>query len=142
MRVCHNRLAGLPLELDQMLQQFWGMPNANPESWAPRAEVLEGESGYRLILEMPGMDVEDVSLEMAEDQLIVAGEKRPTELAEGFRRVRSERVSGQFKRAFEFSKPVDADGIRAEFRQGVLTVDVPKSKAVLPRKIEIASVNA
>ena len=82
MRVCHNRLAGLPLELDQMLQQFWGMPNANPESWAPRAEVLEGESGYRLILEMPGMDVEDVSLEMAES-IDRGGRKAPDRVGRG-----------------------------------------------------------
>lgn len=106
-------------------------------AWTPSVSVVESETNYQMIVELPGLDPADVSLEMQEGRLEISGEKKIAELAEGANSVRDERLKGEFKRVFEFSKLVEPDEIKAEFKNGLLTIDLPKSAKVLPRKIDI-----
>ena len=90
-----------------------------------------------MVVELPGIDPAEVSVEMQEGRLEISGEKKIAELAEGVNGVRDERLKGEFKRVFEFSKLIEPDEIKAEFKNGLLQIDLPKSAKVLPRKIDI-----
>lgn len=106
-------------------------------AWTPRISVVESETDYQMVVELPGVDPAEVSVEMQEGRLEISGEKKAAELVEGVSSLRDERLSGAFKRVFEFAKMVEPDGIQAEFKNGLLKIELPKSARVLPRKIDI-----
>jgi len=132
---------GLPQELDNILGQWFGQssePTEAPEQvHCPRTNIIERDKDFVLSIELPGVSVQDVTVEAADDKLMISGEKKISVKAETEKLQRQERVSGKFERGFEFPTMVDFEKISAEFQLGVLTVTVPKSEKVLPRKIEI-----
>ncbi len=135
-----NRLGDFQVDIENLFDHFFG--NAGPVAntdWTPATNITESETGYAVVMELPGVSADDVSIEIKDNILDVHGTKTVAEPAEGQRRARSERRSGNFGRKFEFSTSVDADGISAEFRHGLLTIQLPKSEKVLPRKINIKS---
>lgn len=129
------------IDVDNLFDHVFGREakcnSANRPTWSPRVHVAESETEYQMQIELPGVNSEDVSLEMKDNHLIVAGTKQRDELAEGVKRIRDERLAGEFERTFEFSQQVDSDRIEAEFSNGILAITLPKSESVLPRKIEI-----
>ena len=110
-------------------------------AWTPRISVSESETEYEMVVELPGFDPADVTVEMQEGRLELSGEKKIDDLAEGVEYLRDERLRGEFKRTFEFSKLIEPDQIQAEFKNGLLKIKLPKSAKALPRKIDI-QVNA
>lgn len=138
-----NRLGDFPVDIENLFDNIFG--SARPASrtgWTPATNVTESETGYTVIMELPGVSAENVSIEIKNNTLDVHGEKTVAEPAEGERAARSERRSGDFSRKFEFSTLVDADNISAEFKHGLLKIMLPKSEKVLPRKINIKSSDA
>jgi HSP20 family protein len=132
------------IDVENLVEQFFGDGSkSNPgkfnseKGWTPRISVSESDTEYQMLVELPGVDPADVNLEMQEGRLEISGEKKNDELGEGVSSVRDERQSGEFKRAFEFSKLVEPDQIQAEFKNGLLKIVLPKSEKILPRKINI-----
>ena len=103
----------------------------------PRADILEGEKEFRVLMDLPGVPHEDLDLSI-EDQTLWVKAERKESVPEGFEARRSER-SGKvaFNRTFSLGNAVDTGGIKAEFRNGVLTITLPKSEKSLPRRIEV-----
>ena len=102
----------------------------------PRADFGESETGYLLKLELPGMTIDQIDVEVQENRMLVSGEKK-VQRDEDVEWRRSDRSGGTFKREIEFAKPVDWDQIEATLEQGVLTIRVPKSAQAMPRKVDI-----
>lgn len=131
----------LPQEIDNLLDQWFGYRpkpgQADKPTFCPRTNVVEREQDFVISMELPGIQVSDVAVESAEDKLMISGEKKIEIEDETEKLHRGERVTGQFERAFEFPTQVDFDLIKADFQRGILTVTVPKSAKVLPRKIQI-----
>jgi len=127
------------IDVENLVDQFFrdGSKCSSEKCWTPQISVSESDTGYEMTVELPGVDPADVNLEMQDGRLEISGEKKVAELGEGVKSVRDERQRGEFKRVFEFSKLVDSDQIRAEFKNGLLRIELPKSEKVLPRKIEI-----
>ncbi len=127
------------IDVENLVDQFFGDGTkcSSSKGWTPRISVSESDIEYEMLVELPGVDPGDVNLEMQEGRLEISGEKKINELVEGVKSVRDERQSGEFKRAFEFSKLVEPDQIQAEFKNGLLKVVLPKSEKILPRKIDI-----
>lgn len=136
-----NRLGDFQVDIENLFDHFLGkqsgQPGASPFKQVPPADVVESETGYSLVMELPGVSAEDVSIEMKENRLEIRGNKVVAGVGETERLVKSERRGGEFVRRFEFSSQVDADAISAEFKDGLLTINLPKSEKVLPRKIQI-----
>ena len=109
--------------------------------FSPRGNIGESETGYVIQLELPGLTIDQISLEVQENRLEISGDKT-IEQNDAIRWSRAERKSGSFKRTIEFSKPVDLETVEARFENGVLNISVPKSAKALPRKIEISGSNA
>jgi len=105
--------------------------------WSPAMDVSENEKAWVLTVELPGARREDVSVEVHEDVLTIRGEKKCEREEKEEKRHYVERCYGSFSRSLRLPAHVDPEGIRASFRDGVLTVEVPKTEAQKPRTIDI-----
>lgn len=107
------------------------------QAFSPAMDVAETDSQYLVSLDLPGMKIEDVKIELHEDRLTVSGSRKPTERSDGIQFHREERSFGTFKRTLVLPKSVDTEKVDASYEAGVLTIAVPKLAKAQPRTIEI-----
>jgi len=111
--------------------------------WVPTVDVVETDDALVLTAELPGLDKDDVDIELEGNVLTLRGEKTDEIEKEGEkadRRMRIwERRYGEFSRSFTLPNTINADGIQAEFAKGVLTVHLPKTVEAQGRRIAITS---
>lgn len=111
---------------------------AETVGWAPAVDISEDDGMLVVTAELPGMTREDVEIELHDNLLTISGEKKQEEeKKEGDMHV-VERSWGSFQRSFTLPRPVDENEVKAEFRNGVLTVRLPKTATARGRKIDIA----
>ena len=104
---------------------------------SPRADILEGDSEFRIVLDMPGIKTEDLDISV-ENQLLAVKAERKSDIPEEFQSRRRERAgNAAFSRSFKLSNAVDIDNISAKLEDGVLQLVLPKSKKSMPRRIQI-----
>jgi HSP20 family protein len=98
-------------------------------SWgkAPAVDVAERDNGYEITAELPGMDASNVDVKYADGVLTIKGEKKEEKEEKKKDYYMSERRFGSFQRSFRLPDGVDADKIAADFKNGILTVTLPKS---------------
>ncbi|MBK8907361.1 MAG: Hsp20/alpha crystallin family protein [Rhodospirillales bacterium] len=138
---------GLQREVDRLFEDFWRGFNAPAQARtgaglgavAPRVDVAEDENEIVVTAELPGIDEKDVELTLADNALIIAGEKKAETEKSGQGYRYTERSFGSFRRAIPFEVDVVGDKVEASFKNGVLTVTLPKSPEARARarKIEI-----
>ncbi|HEV2131319.1 MAG TPA: Hsp20/alpha crystallin family protein [Longimicrobiaceae bacterium] len=106
---------------------------------SPDADIVETESEIRVMVELPGMRAEDVSVDVENNVLTISGEKKEEreEEEEGSTWHLSERRYGRFSRSFLLPRNVEQDQIQARFEDGVLSVTIPKSERAVPRRIQV-----
>ncbi len=107
-------------------------------TYRPSVDILEGPDGVTLFADMPGVREEDIDIEIADGTLSILGKVRNRQEPET-RFLRREYDSGNFSCSFQVAETTDANAIRAELKQGVLTVQLPKSEAARPRRIAVES---
>ncbi len=110
-----------------------------PASFVPSFEVFERKDGYVFKADLPGVKQEDLDIQLTENRLTISGKREAEERKEGERWYAFERQYGQFTRTFSLPEGVDGEHVRADLRDGVLTLVVPKKPEVQPRKIQIGS---
>ncbi len=105
--------------------------------WVPAMDLVEEGSEYVLRADLPGLDEQDVKIELDERVLTISGQRSEErrDRAEGY--VRYERASGGFSRSLTLPEGVDPDSIGATFDKGVLEVRIPKPEARKPRRVTI-----
>jgi HSP20 family protein len=112
-------------------------------SFVPAADVVMSDEDVTLVTDVPGVNADDLTIELREDVLTVRGERsfpdQAEEAGDGRAWRRLERGFGSFERVLRLPVGLDADAIAASLRDGVLTVRVPKPEARKPRRIEITS---
>jgi HSP20 family protein len=98
-------------------------------SWgtAPAVDVSERDNGYEITAELPGMDASNVEVKYADGVLTIQGEKKEEKEEKKKDYYKSERRFGSFERSFRLPDGIDADKIAADFKNGVLTIRLPKS---------------
>ena len=134
----HNALAQMNRLRDE-LDRVFGIDSS---SWSrpgvyPPVNVWEDENHFYLEAELPGMSIEDLEIYVHEgDQLSIKGTRKLSEI-EGAKLRRRERGHGEFHRTFKLDRDVDVQNVSADYKHGVLTVTLPKSELIKPRKIEI-----
>lgn len=105
--------------------------------WAPACDVWEREDAFVLAFELPGVDAGGVELTMEDGTLTLRGERRFYDKVEEESCRRVERRFGTFQRSVQLPGLLDPDKIEATYRDGVLTVTVPKAEAAKPKRIAI-----
>jgi HSP20 family protein len=106
---------------------------------SPRVDidVVETENEIKVSAELPGMEQEDIDVGLSGNELTIRGEKKAEREEEGENYYRMERSYGSFRRSVSLPHEVDADQASASFRNGVLTVILPKAEEKGKRKIEV-----
>ncbi len=135
-----SQRSGLRHELDRSFGRFFHEPlfaeNEEGSSLIPALDVEEQTDQYVIQAEMPGMDVEDIDLEVSGRLLTIRGERRQ-EHREEHRYHLVERRYGTFQRSFTLPGDADVDGITADSKDGVLHIYVPKNPSEKARKIRV-----
>lgn len=106
--------------------------------WTPSVDIKEEDNQFVLIADIPGVDPKDIEVHMENGILTIKGERESEKKTErdGYKRI--EREHGVFYRRFTMPEGVNADGIEANCKHGVLTVTIPKQEAAQPRRITVS----
>jgi HSP20 family molecular chaperone IbpA len=105
-------------------------------SFLPVSDIFETDHALNVVLEMPGVAKENVEIGIENDVLKISG-RIDIAKYEGLQPVYTEYNIGNYSRSFQLSNKVDQDGIKAELKDGVMTLVLPKSEKAKPRKISV-----
>jgi HSP20 family protein len=124
------------------INRFFDSPFSNGGSdvfntWAPALDLFEDKDNLILRAEVPGMKKEDLEISIHDNVVSISGERRNQKKYEGSETSREERVFGRFTRSLKLPKQVDTGKVKASYKDGVLTVTLPKSEEAKPRQIEV-----
>jgi HSP20 family protein len=132
-------LSPFGLTFGRIFDDFWGRRTAEDGDRliAPAIDVTEDEHHLTITAELPGLKKEDVRIQVENGVLSISGEKKFEQETKEKNFHRMERRYGSFYRAVALPKGVEADNADAEFKDGVLTVRLPKREDVKPRQLKI-----
>lgn len=128
-----NAILGLP----HIQRPMNGEPTQRTE-WRPLVDILEDPQAYTIKVELPEVRKEDIQVEVRDRILTIRGERKRQEEVKGQSYHRIERVYGSFARTFQLPEHVQEDGVKADYKDGVLTVVVPKPAETKPRTVQIS----
>jgi HSP20 family protein len=132
-----DRLLNLREEIDRLFNSPFGLDEPEFFGWTPALDVYQDKDNFIVRAELPGMTKEDIEITLHENTLILSGERRSNGSHEGSEVSRSERYFGRFHRSFQLPKPVHAEKVQAAYKDGVLTVTLPKTEESKPKQIEV-----
>jgi HSP20 family protein len=136
-----RELAALQNDMGRLMSTFVGQGQVNSEngerSWMPAVDVWETDNELVYAFDIPGISEDEISVEYDDGALTVSGQRERTEQREDDRFYRYERRFGSFSRTVGLPQGVEEDAIRADYRNGVLEIHVPKPEAPKPRRIQI-----
>lgn len=127
-----NRFFGRPLLGPQGAQEMAALPD-----WSPSVDVVETPEEYLIKAELPEVKKDDVKLSVSDGVLRLSGERKQEKEEKGKKYHRVERFYGSFLRSFALPDNVDAAKVRAEFKDGMLTVHLAKTAAPAPKATDI-----
>ena len=138
-RTPNRTVRDLQREVDSIFDQFFGRGSDEETSavWAPRTDLSETDDAYRIRLDVPGMEKDDITINLQNNTLTVSGERSSERKEESEEYVRVERAFGNFHRTFTLPDAVDPENVEAAYDNGVLTIHVPKTETSTRRQIEI-----
>lgn len=111
--------------------------NVSGADWAPRADIIETDDNFSVKVEVPGIKREDVKINLENHVLSISGENKQEKEEKGKKFHRVERYYGSFSRSFSLPENVDEEKIDAVFKDGMLTLTIPKKEVAKPKAIEI-----
>ncbi len=120
--------------LNESLQPSEDVSN---RAWMPLVNIRETESSFFVEAELPGLTKKDLEITLENNLLKLSGERHFEKDAKEENYHRIERSYGNFLRTFSLPSQVDPEGVKASFKDGILTIEVPKAEEAKPRKIAI-----
>jgi HSP20 family protein len=117
-------------------------PNGKEEAltvaeWAPLVDIVEDDKQYLIKAELPEVTKDDVKVTVQDGVLTITGERTLEKEEKGMKYHRVERAYGRFGRSFTVPEDADGNGVVAEYKDGVLKVQLPKSEKAKPKAIEV-----
>ena len=129
----YTRSLGMPMRMrhgqDLML--------SDTGEWSPRVDISETEKEFKITAEIPGIKREDVKISIEDGVLTVHGERKEEKEEKGHKLHRVERFYGSFSRSFVLPQNTDEKHVDATFKDGLLTLVIPKKEADKPKSIEV-----
>jgi HSP20 family protein len=125
-----GRLTSLQDELDRL---FGGQA-----AWAPALDVQEDKDNFRVRVELPGLKREDIDVSLDDGAVVISGERKTEMVAEGTEVHRQERYYGKFSRALTLPSAIAGDKVTAAYKDGILTVTLPKAEEAKPKTIAVS----
>jgi len=105
--------------------------------WRPPVDIYETNDGVVLKVELPGIKKEDVSVEIKDNVLTLKGERLLDPEIKDENYYRKERSFGKFNRSFSLQEPIKPDLIKASFKGGVLTIEIPRPEKEKPKQVTV-----
>lgn len=127
-------------EVNRLFDSFFGRPTAAAQggrSWMPLVDMYETKDDLVLRVDLPGIREKDVSVSITGDWLTIRGERRVEDEQQGQQDLHVERVYGKFERLVQLPVAVQADKVKATYRDGVLEITLPKADEVKPKEVKI-----
>jgi HSP20 family protein len=135
-----DRFANLRDELNGLFEgPFW--PNSGRQAqlfngWTPAMDLYQTNDDIVAMVELPGMRKEDIEISLHDGMLTISGERKE-EKADGEKAARTERFVGKFRRSISLPTRVDLNKANATYRDGILTVTLPKAEEAKPKQIQV-----
>jgi len=129
-------------EIDRLFEEPFGFlaPSTSFfEGWTPAVDIYEDKDKYTVKAELPGMKKEDIDVSLDGNTLTISGERKEEQEKKEGEGYRSERFFGRFQRSATLPATVQANKIEAAYKDGVLTIVVPKSEEAKPKQIQVKS---
>ncbi len=135
-------------EMEDMLNRYTratgrdikaGDDNLGFADWSPTVDIEESDQSYLIHADIPGVDKKDIDVKVENGVLSISGEKHMQKESgkEGSKFHRTERFSGSFARSFTLPSSIDEDKVEASYKDGVLSLMIPKAEEVKPKAIDI-----
>jgi HSP20 family protein len=137
----NRELVGFQDEVNRLFNELWAPATTRallPAGWVPAVDVNETDQGYEFQLDLPGIDPANLKIQVTGDQLTIHGERRAVKNGDAKSIAhRVERATGAFERSFTLPTPVETDQVKASYKDGVLTVRLPKAASAVARQVTI-----
>jgi HSP20 family protein len=117
--------------------RLFGEEEPSTRTWAPAVDIYETENDIVLKAELPGVDPKDVEVRVEDNTLFLKGERKFEKEVKEENYHRVERSYGSFARSFSLPSSIAADKVTAEYKDGLLTLTMPKREEVKPKTIKI-----
>ena len=127
------RLSDLQDEIDRLFEASSAF-----SGWTPAIELVENNDSIVVRAELPGMKKDDLEISLHEGILTIAGERKNETKVEEGGVYRSERFFGRFQRSIALPKTVATEKVKAEYKDGVLAVSLPKTEEAKPKQINVS----
>ncbi len=125
-------------DMDRLFETFFGtQPQTMDEFWRPAIDIEENNGNLMVRAEIPGMNKENIKVSVKEDMLKISGERKQENETKEKTFHRIERSYGKFERIIRLPSEVDADKVKASYKEGVLNVTLPKPESMKPKQIDV-----
>ena len=135
-----DRFANLRDEINSLFEgPFWSNTARTPQlfsGWTPALDLYQTTDDVVAMVELPGMRKEDIDISLHDGMLTISGERKD-ETREGDKTARTERLVGKFRRSISLPTRVDVNKVNATYKDGILTVTLPKAEEVKPKQIQV-----
>ena len=135
-----SRLSNLREEIDRLFEvPLTELTHASGllSGWSPALDVHEDKDQFVVTAELPGMKKEEINLSLHDGSLSISGERKAEQKYQDAEVHRSERFVGRFQRTVTLPTPVAMDKVKAQYKDGILTVILPKSEEAKPKQIDV-----
>lgn len=125
-------------DFDRLFESFFGgMPVIREDFWTPSVDIIENNGNIEVKAEIPGMKKEDIKVTVRDNVLSIAGERKQEHETKEKTFHRIESYYGEFSRSIRLPSDVEADKIKAIYKDGILNITLPKPESAKPKKIEV-----
>jgi len=133
-----GQLALLRNEIDRLFESPFDFGSSELlQGWLPAVEISENNDQYLVKAEVPGVNPGEIDITVHENTLTISGEKKQEQKEGEGENYRTERFYGRFQRSITLPHGVDANKIEASYKDGVLTIKLPKSEQAKPKQIQV-----
>jgi HSP20 family protein len=134
-----DRLSSLRDEVNRLFDFTWPSRDSGLFSgWSPALDVFDDKDNFVVTVELPGLKKEEINLSIHDGVLTVSGERKHEREEKDGGAFRSERSFGKFQRSVTLPAAVDASKVAATYKDGVLTVELPKAEEAKPKQIAVS----
>ena len=135
----YRELGVLQNEMNHILDRLGrrSEPSTTAIGWVPPMDIYEDDQNFVLYADLPGMVRDDIELHLENRTLTIRGERKPEKELKRENFHQMERDTGRFARSFTLPQTIESEKISASFKEGVLTVVLPKADEIKPRTIKI-----
>jgi HSP20 family protein len=105
--------------------------------WTPAFDVYEDKDNFVVKAELPGMKKEDINVSLHDGSLVISGERQAETPGEGTEVYRAELFFGKFQRVVALPAMVAPDKVKAQYKDGILTITLPKAEEAKPKQIQV-----